>query len=106
MNISFDLFNEYPELQKGVSSEEHVFYTTYLRFVADKLAPLKEQIEKEESEQEGCFTEIHIFRENKAPMSFHNYSTGLVNKMKKRFSTKDFEQLNVELANNQKRLHN
>ena len=109
MNISFDLFNEHPELKKGLSTEEHVFYTEYLKFFERKLLPLREEIDKEENEDEdgARFTEIHVLHsEYGRPATFYGYSQSLKSRMIGMFSNNDFEEFKLDLENRQRGFHN
>ena len=106
MNISFDIFNEHPELQKGLSSDEHIFYTSYLKFFADKLSHLKNEIDYEESQQDDRFIIIHVLYLDKGPCSFLNYSNGLKDKMVASFTKDDFDKFGSDLNDNQQRFHN
>lgn len=94
MNISFDILNENPELEKNMPFEDHVFYTTYLKMVEEQLSPLKEEIEREENGGANNYTEIHILHENRGPMSFH-YSNELRSRMMKMFTPKFFDDLHL-----------
>ena len=99
MNISFDVFNEHPELMEGISTDEHIFYTSYLKFFADKLQPLKQEIDKEEDDDEdgARFTEINILTEGRGPATFWGYSKELRLRMEGCFKKEDFEQYEADL---------
>ena len=109
MNISFDLFNEHPELKKGLSSEEHIYYTSYLEFFAKKLEPLKEDIDKEENEDKNGvkFIEIHVLHlEYNRPATFYGYSKSLESRMIRIFSNEDFKQFELDFKNRLQGFHN
>lgn len=99
MNISFDIFNIHSELIEGISTDEHIFYTSYLNFFAEKLKPLKDEIGKEEDDDEdgARFTEINILTEEKGPATFWGYSKELRILMESCFKKEDFEQYEADL---------
>ncbi|HTD92964.1 MAG TPA: hypothetical protein VK644_04100 [Chitinophagaceae bacterium] len=97
MYIFFDIFNEHPELVEKISTEEDIFYTSYLNFFEEKLNHLKAEIEAEEGEMEGVFTVIHILEINKGPAAFFGYSENLKKRMASSFSKQDFEKFASDL---------
>lgn len=107
MNISFDVFNQYPKLKNSLSTDEHIFYTEYINFFAEKLAPLKDEIDAEEnSDENGArFTEINILNKT-CPANFWGYSNELKSKMRRCFENEDFKKFEANLVNAQQAFHN
>lgn len=103
MNIAYDIFINHPELVKEVNKdpEADTFFTELLMFVIDRLKPLEEQINKEESDnpEEAMGTIIHVLRTDGKFLQFFGYTQQLRDKMSGCFSQEDFNFIMQKIEN-------
>lgn len=87
--VLIDLYIGNPSLYENVSPKEQSVYNELISFIAKKLSPIKEQIIKEQIEDNSRATVIR-FISRYSPLTFH-YSNNLAGKMQSCFSKKDFD---------------
>ena len=93
MNVVFDIFVLAPSLVKETTVDEDIFYKELLHFIAQRLNPLKLEIDKEEETLSDAVTIIHILRKDNRFISFNGYSKDLREKMLHSFTKEDITYL-------------
>lgn len=95
MNIAYDIFLEYPAAIEIVRKDEELdtFFIELLKFVSERLKPLTNEIEEEETEAEKVgnwyATIILLMNDEGKFINFRGYSTQLGNKMLSCFGKND-----------------
>lgn len=98
MVILFDAYMQYPDIREVVKKDIDLiaFFRGITQFVMERLAPLREEIDLEESEEEGeeeksKATIIWVLPENTNQVTFVGYSEKLKIKMLSCFSKEDMD---------------
>lgn len=106
MNIVYDVFLSNPGLLNAVKSDEELYYclAEILQFVAGRLQPLKEEIEREESADPNELKGTIIFLESPPEdptrlIGFHGYSKELTAKMAGSFVDGDLNFMKYKVEN-------
>lgn len=106
MNILFDLYIRFEGIKELQTLEETEILDEILDFISGRLSPLKDEIEKEETDLAPlncaiviCLLNLAGDKENTTvPIKIFNYSKELKYKILNSFSPQDFEFLNHKIS--------